>query len=71
MIFIGGSLRMNRPIKAEFGRIAMLRTYCPKCKSMALVIKGKMACCGVDPMPIEGVGNGPCRVASFVPNSAL
>jgi 5-methylcytosine-specific restriction endonuclease McrA len=36
-------------IKAEFGRIAMLRAMCPVCQSMALVIKGHMACCGANP----------------------
>jgi 5-methylcytosine-specific restriction endonuclease McrA len=36
-------------VKAEFGRIAMLRAICPRCRSMALVIKGRMACCGAMP----------------------
>lgn len=43
--------RMTKPkvVKAEFGRVAMLRAMCPICDSMALVVKGRMACCGADP----------------------
>ena len=33
--------------KAEFGKVAMIRMTCPKCNSPALVVDGKMACCGV------------------------
>lgn len=32
--------------KVEFGRVFVLRSRCPKCKQQALIIDGKMACCG-------------------------
>ena len=37
----------HKATKVDFGRIALLRQYCPLCKREALVIDGKMACCGV------------------------
>lgn len=39
----------TKVIQAEFGRVAMLRAMCPMCNSMALVLNGRMACCGADP----------------------
>jgi 5-methylcytosine-specific restriction endonuclease McrA len=40
---------MKKPIKAEFGKIAILRAICPQCGTPALVIQGRMACCGAIP----------------------
>jgi len=37
---------MKHTMKAEFGRVAMIRMTCPRCNSPALVIGGEMACCG-------------------------
>lgn len=37
---------MTRVTKAIYGRVAMLRLKCPRCKSFALVVDGKFLCCG-------------------------
>lgn len=43
-------MKPRKAIKAEFGRVALLRAVCPRCKRLALVIQGKMACCGANPV---------------------
>lgn len=42
-------MKQRKTIKAEFGRVALLRATCPRCQASALVIQGEMACCGAKP----------------------
>lgn len=47
----------STPAYALFGTIALQRAYCPWCEHTALVIDGKIACCGkpfiIDPLRSE------------------
>lgn len=35
-----------KTVKAIYGKVSLVRSYCPDCESYAFVIDGAMACCG-------------------------
>jgi 5-methylcytosine-specific restriction endonuclease McrA len=40
---------MHKNVKAHYGKVTLIRTECPECQEMSIVIDGKTVCCGVPP----------------------